>query len=49
MVALQSHVLDKKTLEGAYREAADLNGDGYVTLTDVVKAARVIIGKDTIG
>lgn len=48
VVALQSHVVGKKALEGVYELAADLNLDGNVTITDVVKAARVVIGKDTI-
>ena len=48
VVALQSHVVGKQTLEGAYAKAGDLNGDGKITITDVVKAARVVVGKDTI-
>ena len=34
----------------AFAEAVtgDLNGDGKITITDVVKAARVVVGKDTI-
>ena len=48
MVALQSHVVGKQELTGAYKEAADLNGDGKITITDVVKAARVMVGKDSI-
>ena len=48
VVAMQSHVVGKKTLEGAYALAVDLNGDGKITVTDVVKAARIVVGKDTI-
>lgn len=49
VVKLQSHLLNKSTLSGAYLKAADLNADGNVTITDLVKAARVVAGKDTIG
>ena len=48
VVAMQSHVVGKKTLEGVYALAVDLNGDGKITITDVVKAARIVVGKDTI-
>ena len=48
VVAMQSHVVGKKKLEGAYTLAVDLNGDGKITITDVVKAARIVVGKDTI-
>ena len=48
VVAMQSQVVGKKTLEGAYALAVDLNGDGKITVTDVVKAARIVVGKDTI-
>ena len=48
VVALQSQVVGKQELTGAYKEAADLNNDGKVTITDVVKAARVVVGKDSI-
>ena len=49
VVAIQSHVVGKKTLEDVYELAADINQDGKVSITDVVKAARVVVGKDTIG
>ena len=49
VVAIQSHVVGKKALEGIYELAADINLDEKVSITDVVKAARVVVGKDTIG
>ena len=49
VVAMQSHVVGKKSLEDVYALAVDLNGDGKVTVTDVVKVARIVVGKDTIG
>ena len=48
LVSLQSHLVGKSSLTGAYLEAADLNDDGTISITDVVKAARVIVGKDTV-
>lgn len=48
VVRLQSHLLNKSSLSGAYWEAADLNSDNKVTITDLVKSARVVAGKDTI-
>ena len=48
VVAVQSHVVGKRTLEGVYALAADLNDDGKISITDVVKAARVVLGKETI-
>ena len=49
VVKLQSHLLNKNNLSGAYLEAGDLNGDSKVSITDLVKSARVVAGKDTIG
>ena len=49
VVKLQSHLLNKASLSGAYLKAADLNGDSKVSITDLVKSARVVAGKDTIG
>ena len=49
VVKLQSHLLNKTNLSGAYLEAADLNSDNKVSITDLVKSARVVAGKDTIG
>lgn len=49
VVKLQSHLLNKATLSGAYLKAADFNGDDKVTITDLVKAARVVAGKEKIG
>ncbi len=49
VVKLQSHLLNKINLSGAYLKAADLNSDGKVSITDLVKSARVVAGKDTIG
>lgn len=49
VVKLQSHVVGKITLSGAYLSAADMNRDGKVTITDVVQAAQVTVGKRTIG
>ena len=46
---MQSHVVGKKSLEDVYALAVDLNGDGKITVTDVVKVARIVVGKDTIG
>ena len=48
VVKLQSHLLNKATLSGAYLKAADFNGDDKVTITDLVKAARVVAGKEKI-
>lgn len=48
VVQVQSYLLNKKQLSGAYLEAADLNRDERVTITDLVKVARVVAGKDTI-
>lgn len=49
VVKLQSHVVGKATLTGAYSGAADINNDGKITITDVVQAAQVTVGKRTIG
>lgn len=49
VVKLQSHLLNKSKLTGAYLKAADLNADGNVTITDLVKAAHVVAGKSKIG
>ena len=49
VVKLQSHLLNKSALSGAYLKAADFNGDDKVTITDLVKAARVVAGKEKIG
>ena len=49
VVKLQSHLLNKNNLSGAYLEAGDLNGDSKVSITDLVKSARVVASKDTIG
>ena len=49
VVKLQSHLLNKSNLSGAYLEAADFNADGKVTITDLVKAACVVAGKEKIG
>ena len=49
VVKLQSHLLNKSALSGAYLEAGDLNRDSKITITDLVKSARVVAGKDTIG
>ena len=49
VVKLQSHVVGKATLSGAYAKAADVNRDGKVTITDVVQAAQVTVGKRSIG
>lgn len=49
VVRLQSHLLNKTPLKGAYLVAAELNNDEKVTITDLVKCARVVAGKDTIG
>ena len=49
VVKLQSHVVGKTTLSGAYAKAADVNRDGSVSITDVVQAAQVTVGKRTIG
>lgn len=48
VVRLQSHLLNKSRLSGAYLTAADLNDDGKVTITDLVKSARVVAGKESI-
>ena len=48
VVAIQSHVVGKKSLEGVYELAADINLDDKITVTDVVKAARIVVGKDSI-
>ena len=48
MVAIQAHVVGKKSLEGVYELAADINLDDKITVTDVVKAARIVVGKDSI-
>ena len=41
-------MVGKQELTGAYKEAADLNGDGKITITDVVQAAQVTVGQRTI-
>ena len=48
MVQLQSHLLGKTTLSDATLSAADLNGDGNVTLTDMVQITGVLLGKNTL-
>ena len=48
VVKLQSHLLNKSPLTGASLAAADLNKDLKVSITDLVKCARVVAGKDTI-
>ena len=48
VVKLQSHLLNKSPLTGAALAAADLNKDLKVSITDLVKCARVVAGKDTI-
>ena len=49
VVKLQSNVAGASSLSGAYAAAADINGDGRVTITDVVQAAQVTVGQRTIG
>ena len=48
MVKLQSSVTGANRLSGAYAAAADINGDGKVTITDVVQAAQITVGQRTI-
>ena len=48
MVQLQSHLLEKSTLSGAALQAADISGDGKVTITDMVQITSVLLGRSTI-
>ena len=48
VVKLQSHVVGKSALSGAYAKAADINHDGKVTITDVVQAAQITVGKRSL-
>ncbi len=49
VVKLQSHVVGRASLSGAYATAGDLNDDGKISITDVVQAAQVVVGKRTLG
>lgn len=45
VVKLQSAVVGKSQLSGAYEKAADVSGDGKFTITDVVQTAQYTVGK----
>lgn len=45
MVRLQAHLLGKNTLTGAALQAADLNGDGQVTITDMIRLQAYLLGR----
>ena len=48
MVRLQAHLLGKTPLTGVALQAADLNGDGQVTITDMVRLQAYLLGRGTI-
>ena len=48
VVKLQNKVAGASSLTGAYSLAGDINGDGKITITDVVQAAQVTVGQRTI-
>ena len=47
-MASAGSVAGASKLSGAYAKAGDINGDGKVTITDVVQAAQVTVGQRTI-
>jgi len=47
-VQIKAHLLEKRKLTGAQKQAADLNADGKVTLTDFVQMKAHLLGKRII-
>lgn len=47
-VQMKEYLLGKRSLKGAYLQAADLNGDNTVTLTDFVRLKSHLLGKKAI-
>ena len=48
LLRLQAHLLGTNTLTGAALQAADLNGDGQVTITDMIRLQAYLLGRGTI-
>ena len=48
MLCRTQSILGKAALSGIQRNAADVNGDGKINITDFIKIKASILGKDKI-
>lgn len=48
MLAVKSHILKKKTLDGAFFLAGDVNSDGNISITDFIQIKSHILGKSSV-
>ena len=48
MLAVKAHVLNKNQLTGAAAEAADTNGDGFISITDFIQIKAHILGISSV-